>query len=404
MHLKKRVAGSLLAVLMLTALLPAAGALQFQSYAITDGASAEIPAMLDGIYAQTFTTTDAQTVRGYIEHLLFDSSFAAIGGSRYPYTNSQGYWAGKTVSDGTYTEVVSATGCFSYCKFAAQVIYGGQGSVRNLHERAGAITAQGLKEFLQSYAQAGEHIRVDSKHSVTYVSGNDEGFYYLDYIGDQNPYIQLHFTTYSNFAARCNELSRAVWIYESEPAVNTGEVVLPEEALDEIPSWCSDSADAAERLGLVQGGDVSYDSALTLAEAATLCARIHSLLTVGGTEFTAAEGQAWYAPYTEYLAQQNLFTGQLDWTAHATREQFISLMFVAAPEQAQLTSTGCSVEFADAQLIGNKAAVDAFCMAGIRTGVAEEDGVYFYPDQTITRAEAITIVTRLAEPSLRVGA
>ena len=133
MHLKKRVAGSLLAVLMLTALLPAAGALQFQSYAITDGASAEIPAMLDGIYAQTFTTTDAQTVRGYIEHLLFDSSFAAIGGSRYPYTNSQGYWAGKAVSDGTYTEVVSATGCFSYLRragFGTQPARAGRGHYR----------------------------------------------------------------------------------------------------------------------------------------------------------------------------------------------------------------------------------------------------------------------------------
>lgn len=403
MHLCKRLAGGLLALALVTVLTPAASARQLYSYNLDSGYTDEIAVMLDGISDQTFSVIDAGSVRSYIEHFLYTSSFSAINGGRYPYTNAQGYWAGKTVSDGTYYQVVSATGCFSYCKFVSQVIYGTPGQLRSEGESTGRITADGLKAFLEQYAQAGEHIRVDSKHSVTFVSGNEEGFYYLDYAGDQNPRILLRYSTYANFAAYCNGLYKKVWIYEADYAENLDVSGEPESY--QPAGWLADYALVAEELGLTQSGSaLSYESSLTLAETATFAARMHSMLTVGGVEFEAERGQNWYDPYVDYLKENEILDTDLDYLDVATRDQFVSLVFAAVPEDVELERLNRSADFADADDIDDFRAVKALCRAGILTGVQETDGVYFYPDNLITRGEAIALITRVVLPEYRVAA
>ena len=402
MHLRKRLAGGLLALILVATLTPAASARQLYSYNLNAGYADEIAVMLDAISGQTFSVTSAADVRSYIEHFLYRSSFSAINGGRYPYTNAQGYWAGKAVTDGTYYEIVSATGCFSYCKFVSQVIYGTAGQRHDLGESAGRITADGLKNFLKQYAQAGEHIRIDSKHSVTFVSGNEEGFYYLDYAGDQNPRIYLRYSSYSNFAAYCNGLYKKVWIYEADRAENVEVPAEPESY--EPADWLSDHAQAAEELGLTQSGNtLSYDSSLTLAETVTLIARTHSLLTVGGTEFQTENGQNWYDPYVDYLKENQILDSDLDCSSLTTRDEFISLLYAAVPADMELESLSPSITFADASEISDLQAVEAFCQAGILTGVQKEDGIYFNPDNLITRGEAIALITRLVLPELRVN-
>ena len=401
MHLWKRMAGGLMVLIMAAFLVPTASAQQLYSYNLDASCTGEIAAMLDAISSQTFSSTSADTVRSYIEHFLYDSDFSAINGGRYPYTNASGYWAGKAVSDGTYYQVVSATGCFAYSKFVSQVIYGTAGQIHDLGESAGHITADGLKAFLQQYAQAGEHIRIDSVHSVTFVSGTDDGFYYLDYAGDQNPRIYLRYSTYANFAAYCSSLYKRVWIYEADPAVNTGEAAEVES--NEPAEWLLDYAQAAEELGLTQsGGLLSYDGSLTLAEAVTLAARANSLLTVGGVDFQAESGEDWYAPYVAYLKENQILTDDLDYLAEATREQYVSLMFAAVPSDMELTQLNQPIYFADLADIRDRLAVASLCQAGVLTGIQEDDGVYFYPNSLITRGEAIALVARLVLPDLRI--
>lgn len=402
MHRFKRLAGGLLALALVAALTPAASARQLYSYNLDASCEDEISIMMDGISVQTFSVTDADSVQSYIEHFLYRSSFSAINGGRYPYTNAQGYWAGKTVTDGTYSEVVSATGCFSYCKFVSQVIYGTPGQRHDLGESAGHITADGLKSFLKQYAQAGEHIRLDSKHSVTFVSGNEEGFYYMDYAGDQNPRICLRYSTYDNFAAYCNGICKKVWIYEADPAENSGETAQAER--QKTADWLVDYVQAAEELGLTQSeGILAYNSSLTLAETATFAARVHSLLAVGGVEFLTEGSENWYDPYVDYLKENEVLDSDLDYLETTTRDQFVGLMLAAVPEDAELESINSSIRFADAAEIKNSGAVDMLCRAGILTGVAEDDGVYFYPDNLITRGEAIAMLTRLVIPEYRVA-
>ncbi len=400
MQLFKRLAGGLLALALIITVLPAASARQFYSDILDSSDADEIAVMLEAISEQTFTNTDAATVRGYIEHFLYNSDFSAVYGGRFPYTNAQGYWGGKKVTDGTYTEVVSATGCFAYCKLVVQTIYDTPGFRRDLNQRAGKITADGLKEFLKQYAQAGEHIRVDSKHSVTFVSGNENGFYYMDYAGDQHPRILLRYTTYTNFAARCNELYKRVWIYEADSAINVDKPAEPETY--EPTDWLVRYVVAAEGLGLTDSGNTkSYNDAFSMAETVTFIARTHSLLTVGGVEFDVADGQNWYDPYADYLKENGILTAELDYSAKATREQFVELLYAAVPEEMPLTECQKPIDFADAAEINDLQAVEAMVQAGILTGATRADGTYFDPDEVITRGAAIVLTTRLLMPTLR---
>ena len=402
MHLWKRLTSALMAVALAACLAPAASARQLYSYNLDASCTAEITAMLDRISEQSFSTTSAAAVRSYIEHFLYRSSFSALNGGRYPYTNASGYWAGKAVSDGTYYQVVSATGCFAYCKFVSQVIYGTQGQRRDLPERAGQITGSGLKAFLKQYAQAGEHIRVDSKHSVAYISGTEEGFYYLDYAGDQDPRILLRYSTYDNFAAYCNSLYKKVWLYEADYAEN---VDLPEAEADgeQVAAWLEDYVLAAEQAGLTQSGStLSYSDSLTLAETVTLAARAHSLFTVGGVDFQAESGESWYTPYVKYLKQNQILNYDLDYQEAATRDQYVSLLYAAVPSDMELEQLNSAIRFADASDIDDRLAASVLYQSGVLTGVEESDGVYFYPDSLITRGEAIALVARLVLPELRI--
>lgn len=397
MHLFKRFAGGLLALVLTISLLPSASARQLYDYMLDASDKQEIAVMLDAISEQNFVDTDAAAVRAYIEHFLYKSDFSAIYGGRFPYTNAQGYWGGKAVSDGTFYQVVSATGCFAYCKFVVQIIYGEQGIRRDLNERAGRITADGLKNFLMEYAQAGEHIRVDSKHSVTFVSGNEDGFYYLDYAGDQNPRIWLRYTTYSNFAARCNQLYKKVWIYEANTALNS-------EVVHQPATWMANHVDAAEQLGLASSGsNVNYNGALTLAETVTFVARVHSLLSVGGVEFDTTDAVNWYDPYVAYLKEHKILTSDLDYSAKATRDQFVSLLYACTPADMKLQALNQSVSFVDVNEIDDPVAAYVMCCSGILTGVEKEDGTYFNPDELISRGEALVLLTRLAIPEYRVS-
>lgn len=401
MHLFKRFAGCLLALILTVSFLPSASARQLYSYMLDADDTQEIAVMLDAISGQTFSITDASAVRSYIEHFLYKSDFSAVYGGRFPYTNAQGYWAGKAVSDGTYYQVVSATGCFAYCKFVTQVIYGTQGTRRDLNERAGRITADGLKNFLKQYAQAGEHIRVDCKHSVTFISGNEDGFYYLDYAGDQNPRILLRYSTYSNFAARCNELYKKVWIYDADPAVNVEKPAVPESY--EPADWLTEYVSVAEELGLTQSGNtLDYNSGLTLAETATFAARAHSLFTVGGLDFQTENAANWYDPYVEYLKENEILESDLDYQSMTTREQFVELLYAAVPGDMELNVLNPSVTFADTFEISDPVAANIFYQTGILTGVEKDGGIYFYPENIITRGEAIALITRLAIADFRV--
>ena len=210
--MKKRWISALLSVLMLVTLLPvtALGA------TITNSNDSRINTALSLIDSQNFSGsgTTASDAKSIISHFISGSSFAAIGGGKFPYSNSGSYV--YSINDGTYSRnITGAKGCMAYCNYLERVVYGREGS------RKGEAyhTVSSFKELLQKNAQAGEHIRIDNTHSLTFISCDNDGFYCFSYNGDNDPYIKLQYRTYSSVI---NDYSgKKIWIYNDNTAENS---------------------------------------------------------------------------------------------------------------------------------------------------------------------------------------
>ena len=196
--------------------------------AVTDTSS--VDKMLALIGNQNFNnTTSISEVKNYINHFTYNSKYAALYGKQFEHPNN-GKMVG-TVSDGTYTiSEINAKGCYAYSKFVASVIYGKNGSRKYHTEKAKKLTGNGLKNFLLSEAQAGEHLRIDNTHSVIFVSGDNNGFYYFSYNGDNyGKKILLVYKTYADFAKKYNNISSSekssVWLYNANTNTNTGTTI-----------------------------------------------------------------------------------------------------------------------------------------------------------------------------------
>ena len=246
---------------------------------ITSSSDSRISEMISAISLQSFSSPTAAKVQSYISYFIYDSKYAAINGSAWPYTNERGYVS--TVTDGTYTiSGINGSGCFAYSKFVMNVIYGTTGSVLKEGESAGSITASGLETFLRTYAQAGEQLRLGNIHSVTFISCTSKGFYYLDYWGG---YIRLHYTTFEKFASACNNATSSVelWLYNANTNVN--DVSLQETESDSS----SEDGDEASTLNIsptsYPSGQLIYGNYFNLAGSIT---SNYTITEITGTIYT----------------------------------------------------------------------------------------------------------------------
>ena len=245
---------------------------------ITSSSDSRISEMISAISLQSFSSPTAAKVQSYISYFIYDSKYAAINGSAWPYTNERGYVS--TVTDGTYTiSGINGSGCFAYSKFVMNVIYGTTGSVLKEGESAGSITASGLETFLRTYAQAGEQLRLGNIHSVTFISCTSEGFYYLDYWGG---YIRLHYTTFEKFASACNSATSSVelWLYNANTNVN-------DVSLQETESDSSSEDDTVSTLAIsptsYPSGQLIYGNYFNLAGSIT---SNYTITEITGTIYT----------------------------------------------------------------------------------------------------------------------
>ncbi len=166
----------------------------------------EIMGLIDN---QTLTLSDKEQTAANLEHFLYNSSFAAIGGDIFPYPNSGEYT--EVVEDGTYTaHGILAKGCFAYSKFVSYVMLGDFGEKLYHRETEGSLTENAVKNFILKNVQSGEHIRMGTYHSVSFVSGDEKGFYALGYASDNEwggQKIEFVYYTYKDFTKQLNKLS-----------------------------------------------------------------------------------------------------------------------------------------------------------------------------------------------------
>lgn len=169
-------------------------------------------------------------------------------------------------------------------------------------------------------------------------------------------------------------------------------------------SWYADSVAAAYRKGLVKGTSATQfnpNGNMTIAETITLAARLRSIYETGKAEFEQSD--PWYQTYVDYATENGIIAeGDFsDYTKAATRAQFAYIMAKALPGEALSTINNIPFgQIPDVSLSETySGAVYKLYKAGILTG--NDSYGTFTPDSTITRSAVATIVTRMADMSLR---
>ena len=187
----------------------------------------------------------------------------------------------------------------------------------------------------------------------------------------------------------------------------------------EEDDWYYANVAALYELGLTNGqSDVSFGprSSVTLGEAAAFAARLRSLYVSGDPEAGAAaypleEGDAWYAGYVRYLTALGIVDSAFaaSYDGDATRAQVAHLIANTLPasEFSQPNALAVNMGYALRAYITD---VDEYTPYqqeilqlyrwGIVTG-SDSQGSY-YPNRAITRGELTALLTRLADPALRV--
>lgn len=168
-------------------------------------------------------------------------------------------------------------------------------------------------------------------------------------------------------------------------------------------AWYATSVKDAYELGLMSGsGATTFNPGgmFTLAEAATIAARMHNLY-IGGNGIISATSGAWYQGAVDYCVQNKIFAaGDFDdFTRNANRAEMAQLMAAALPDSAwaaintvtALPDVSAGTDHSDA--------IFKLYNAGVFTG-SDQYGM-FQPYANITRAEVAAIAARCADTSQR---
>ena len=170
--------------------------------------------------------------------------------------------------------------------------------------------------------------------------------------------------------------------------------------------WYFDYAKAAYELGLMNGdaGRFNANGSMTIAQTITIAARIHSLYEEDGHDFSEVQGAQWYQPYVDYAYQQGIIGEKYknaNMNAKAARLEFAEILSGAMPDKALAevndVEDGALSDVSSVSDAGK--AVYRLYRAGVLTG--SDDG-RFHPSESISRAEAAAVITRMADSSQRV--
>ena len=177
----------------------------------------------------------------------------------------------------------------------------------------------------------------------------------------------------------------------------------------DVPSdaWYYDDVSYVYKRGLMIGiSNTEFDpqGSVTLAQAITMAARIHSLYTTGQDHFDQSEGTDWYKVYVDYARTNQIIDdvyANLDMNAKASRAQFADIFARALPDEGlERMNDVPDRSIPDVSMNDSYAAnVYKLYRAGVLTG-NDEKGT-FAPLTSITRAEAAAIVSRMVDVNNR---
>ena len=179
---------------------------------------------------------------------------------------------------------------------------------------------------------------------------------------------------------------------------------------NDVPAnqWFTNGVATAVEFGLMKGSDNGFNpyGDVTLAEAITMAARINSIYSTGSESFDQSVGNAWYQTYLDYAYQKGIISRAYynsNVTNKATRAQFAEIFAKCLPDAA--LPEGNSVSDNAIPDVGMSDSFAQYVYKLYRAGIligGDANGT-FSPLTYITRAEAATIVSRMADSNNRVS-
>ena len=166
--------------------------------------------------------------------------------------------------------------------------------------------------------------------------------------------------------------------------------------------WYASNVATAVRMGLLYGSApdrFNVTGSVTLAEAITMAARLHSIYYSGSADFV--QGDPWYQVYVDYALENGIISQPyIDYKRDTTRAEYAVILARALPATAlpQINEVEDGA-IPDVPITRSyAAAVYGLYRAGVLTGYS---GGIYKPDNNVSRSEIAAIVTRMADPSLR---
>ena len=173
----------------------------------------------------------------------------------------------------------------------------------------------------------------------------------------------------------------------------------------DVPSgaWYADSAEAARRLGLMQGTGgrlFTPHGTVTWAQAVSISARMHAIYHTGSDSLP--QGQPWYQAYADYALKNGILSTPLTASQAGraiTRAEFAQLLASTLPAEAlkavnqvdALPDVSSSDPWSKSVLL--------LYRAGVFAG-RDQQGT-FLPRATLSRAECAVLIVRMLEPERR---
>ena len=197
-------------------------------------------------------------------------------------------------------------------------------------------------------------------------------------------------------------------VLAAEPAAASFTDVSPED-------WFHDSVTTVSKAGLMIGkGDGVFDPEghITYAEALTIAARVHAILTTGSPdaadryyedhkneEVYPEPNRPWYRTYSQYAERNIRGFASLETTDLSVRRNFARLLAAAVGDGAAEINEVVPGAVPDLEENALTAGIYRLYRAGILTG--NDARGTFLPDTPIRRCEAAAIAARILDPALR---
>lgn len=192
---------------------------------------------LNCIEAQTQNAVRAgRTKQQMIEFMLNSSQYAVFGGNQWPCTTTddESLWINNVYDeqlaaiDGTIMVRLDTNSSASMSAgwYISGVVYAEEVSLESyrvyVDGECGNYSADVIKQYFQKHLQAGEHLRIDETRSLSFVSCNDNGFYFIEYGSDDDSdrHLRLRYYTFDEFVDWLNALGKQLWYYEIDENLN----------------------------------------------------------------------------------------------------------------------------------------------------------------------------------------